>query len=262
MEDFLAKIVDYKRGLLKTKKAFFAGLKKKLEGEEFTRYRLFKKMISRPGQINLIAEIKKASPSAGLLRRSFDLTGIARIYEQSGAAAFSVLTEDKFFLGKPIFVRKVTDDYNLPVLTKDFIIDEGQIYETFYYGSSAVLLIVAILTDAQLKHLMAVASRLDLDCLVEVHDEAELERALKLKADIIGINNRNLKTLKVSLATCEKLIPQIPKGKTIVAESGIKTHQEIQQLAELGAQAVLIGESFLRAPDIGKKVKDVMYGQS
>ena len=258
--DFLEKIVDYKKSLLEAKKAFFASLKKKIQNDKFSRYRIFKEVISKPGKLCLIAEIKKASPSQGVICRHFDVLRIGQIYLDSGADAISVLTEDKYFLGKPMYIREVSQHIKLPVLTKDFIIDEVQIYEAFYLGASAILLIASILSDTQLKFLMQIASDLDLDCLVEVHDEEELERALKAKADIIGINNRNLRDFKVDFNTSLKLIPKIPQGKVIVAESGIKTHDEIKALAGLGANAVLIGETFLKAADISKKIKEVMYG--
>lgn len=261
-EDFLKNIIEHKRGLLKNKKAFFEPLKKKIKKEKFNKYGLFKNAIAKAGQMNLIAELKKSSPSAGVICPAYDLLKIARIYAENGAAALSILTEEKYFLGKPADIKRVSGNLHLPILTKDFIIDEVQIYEAFYNGASAVLLIVAILNDNELKTLLGIASELDLDALVEVHDEKELERALKAKAELIGVNNRNLDTLEVDLSTCHKLIPKIPKGKVIVAESGLKSHQDIAALEKLGAHAVLIGETFLRAEDIGKKMREVMYGYS
>jgi len=139
-------------------------------------------------------------------------------------------------------------------------VHEFQIYEGLFYGASAVLLIVAMLTDKQLKELMKVAHSLGLDCLVEAHDKQEVERAILAKAEIIGVNNRNLQSLKVDLNNCLNLIPQIPKGITIVAESGLQTHEDIRRIQEAGAHAVLIGETFMRSPDIGTKIKEVMYG--
>ncbi|MCB9771222.1 MAG: indole-3-glycerol phosphate synthase TrpC [Candidatus Omnitrophica bacterium] len=256
--DFLKEIVAYKRELLEQKSGYYGALKKNVKTTPHSRYGLFKKAISNPGRVNLIAEIKKASPSVGIIREPFDLNGLARTYKENGAAAISVLTEDKYFLGKPTYVRRVCEEVAMPVLTKDFIIDEHQIYETFCQGSSAVLLIVAILDDALLKDLMQIAADLDMDSLVEVHDEAELQRALKVGADIIGINHRNLATLAIDLSVSEKLVSQIPRGKVIVAESGIKTNEEIKQLQSLGVHAVLIGESFLRSADVGAKVREIM----
>src|SRR3989338_4811863 len=257
-DDFLTKILAYKRSLLKEKKAFFASLKKNLKNDKFSRYHIFKKAISKPGPINLIAEIKKASPSKGVIRENFDLLKIAKIYVDGGAAAISVLTEDKFFLGKIPYVRQISERFSIPVLMKDFIIDDAQVYEAFQFGASAVLLIAAILNDKELKHLTEVAAGLDLDCLIEVHDEKELQRALKAKADMIGINNRDLRTFKVDFKTSERLIPLIPKDKIIVAESGLKTHDEIKKLKELGAHAVLVGETFMQADDIAAKIREIM----
>lgn len=258
--DFLEKIIAHKKKINKDKDPYFAELKKKVGGEKFTSYHIFKKEIAKPGRINLIAEIKKASPSRGLIRDDFEVLNIAKIYKDSGADAFSILTEEKFFLGKPMYINQVSENFSIPILTKDFIIDEGQIWETFTCGTSAILLIAAILTDAELKRLMDVARQIDLDILVEVHDERELDRVLKTDADIIGINNRNLKTFEVDLKTAEKLIPKVPKDKVIVVESGVETHEQVVMFKELGANAVLIGETFMRSPDIAKKVKEVMYG--
>jgi len=260
LDDFLDKIIAYKKGLLKRKKAFFDVLKTHVASTRMTRYGLFKENISRPGQVNLIAEIKKASPSRGLIRPDFHVEPLARVYADNGAAAISVLTENKFFLGRPEYVRRVSECVPLPVLTKDFIIDEAQVYEAFVQGASAVLLIVAILDDAMLEHLLKVASGLDLDCLVEIHQEAELDRALRAGAEIIGINHRDLRTLKIDPEISRRLVPGIPDGKVIVAESGIRTHADIQRLRELGVHAVLVGETFMSAADVGAKVREVMDG--
>ena len=159
-------------------------------------------------------------------------------------------------------MRQISERFSIPVLMKDFIIDEAQVYEAFQFGASAVLLIAAILNDKELKHLTEVAAGLDLDCLIEVHDEKELQRALKAKADMIGINNRDLRTFKVDFKTSERLIPLIPKDKIIVAESGLKTHDEIKKLKELGAHAVLVGETFMQADDIAAKIREIMTGVS
>lgn len=260
-KDFLKEIIDYKKNLLKEKRAYLDGLKRNIDKTSLTRYGLFKQAIARPGKINLIAEIKKASPSQGLIRDDFNVEQLARIYVANGAAALSVLTEDKFFLGKPLYLKKASEVATVPVLRKDFILDEGEIYEAFTFGASALLLIAAILDDATMKRLLETASKLDMDCLVEVHDEAELKRALENGAEIIGINNRNLHTFEVNLKVSERLIPKIPKGKVIVAESGISRHEEVMKLKDLGAHAVLIGETFIRSPDVGKKVREVMEGK-
>lgn len=261
MPEFLPTIVAHKRQVLAQKKDFYAGLRKKAQeataagGSGF-----FKKKISQAGQINLIAEIKKASPSAGVIRKDFNVETIARIYADHKAAAISVLTEDKYFLGKPEDVRTVTKCVNLPVLVKDFIISDGQIYEAKVNGAAAVLLIVAIVGDSELKGLLNIAHEFGLDCLVEVHDEKELDRAIKAGAQIIGVNNRDLKTLDINMKTGERLIPRIPKDRVIVAESGLRTRDDIRRVQDLGAHAVLIGETFMRAADIGRAIKEVMEG--
>lgn len=260
MSDFLKEIIEEKKRLLQTKKAFFSSIKAKLGEGKNTQYHLFKKTISKPDQINLIAEIKKASPSRGMLREEFDILEIAKVYVEHGAAAISVLTEEKYFLGKPMYVNKVSGNFNVPVLAKDFIIDEGQIYEASFNGASAVLLIMAILNDNEFKHLMDVASSLGLDCLVEVHNQGEMKRAVDGGAEILGVNNRDLHTFNVDLRVSEAIIPQIPKGKVVVAESGIKAHKDVLFLKELGANAVLIGETFMLSNNIGTKIKEVMYG--
>lgn len=261
MNDFLDKIIAHKRSLLKRKKAFFDVLKTNVSPTRMTRYGLFKENISRPGQVNLIAEIKRASPSRGVIRPDFDVEQLARVYADNGAAALSVLTENKFFLGRPEYVRRVSETVSVPVLTKDFIIDEAQIYEAFVQGTSAVLLIVAILDDALLEHLLKVAAGLDLDCLVEIHQEDELRRALRAGAEIIGINHRDLRTFEIDLDLSRRLVPGIPAGKVIVAESGIRTYADVQRLWDLGVHAVLIGETFMRASDVGAKVREIMTGR-
>ena len=258
--DFLKTIAKHKTEVLGAKKAYYENLIKNMKPAGQRRYELFKKAISQKGRINLIAEVKKASPSAGLLVEDFNAVKIAGIYIKNNAAAISVLTEDKYFLGKFSYLAKISENAPVPVLMKDFIVHEYQVYEGLYYGASAVLLIVAILSDQQLKGLIKVAHHLGLDCLVEAHDEVEVKRAHSAGAEIIGVNNRNLKNLKVDLNNCLDLIPRIPKGIVIVAESGLKTHEDIRRVQEAGAHAVLIGEVFMRSPDIGAKIKEVMYG--
>ncbi len=260
-EDFLSKIVEHKKSLLKKKKAFFDEWQPEVRKTQISRYGVFRNAISRPGRVCLIAEVKKASPSRGLIRSDFNARELARIYTDNGADALSVLTEEKYFLGKLSYVKKISDEGSLPVLLKDFIIDPVQIYEAFYYGASAVLLIVSILTDEELGLLLKTAHQFDMDCLLEVHQESELARALATGARIIGINNRDLKTFAVDLAVSERLIGQIPRDRIIVVESGIRTHADILRFGRLGAHAVLIGETFMRAPDVGQKVREVMTGE-
>lgn len=259
MPEFLPTILSYKRQLLAQKKDLYAAIRKKAQAVSGPSHS-FKKRIGQRAQMNLIAEIKKASPSAGVLRKDFNIEAIAKIYAGHKAAAISVLTEDKYFLGKPEDVQTVAKCVSLPVLAKDFIISDGQIYEAKVNGAAAILLIVAILGDSELKGLMDIAREFGLDCLAEVHDEKELDRALKAGAEIIGVNNRDLRTLEVNLKTSERLIPRIPQGKVIVAESGLRTHDDIRRVQDLCAHAVLIGETFMRAKDIGQKIDEIMHG--
>ncbi|MBU0468740.1 MAG: indole-3-glycerol phosphate synthase TrpC [Candidatus Omnitrophica bacterium] len=261
-EKFLEEILAYKKELVKSRQAAYAIIKEKLKASEYTRYEIFKKKISEPGRINLIAEIKKASPSKGLIRKDFNCLEIAKAYQENGACAISVLTEDKYFLGDMRYLGDVANNTSVPVLQKDFFVDEGQIYEARVHGASAILLIVAALDDETLKRFIELASSLDIDCLVEVHNEDELARALFADAEIIGINNRNLKTFEVDLGVSERLIGKIPSEKVIVVESGIKTHEDINKFYKLGANAVLIGETFMKEQDIGKKIQEVIYGKS
>lgn len=214
--------------------------------------------LRRQKGVALIAEIKKASPSAGVIRADFDPVRIAGEYEAGGATVLSVLTDKSFFQGQLDYLRQIREVVQLPLLRKDFIIDELQIYEAVAAGADAVLLIAAILDDAQLKAYRQLAGQLKLAALVEVHDERELARALDAGAEIIGINNRNLKTFQVDLATTEKLAVQIPAGKIIVAESGIRTRQDVTRVAAAGVHAILVGESLMRSDNIAGKVKELL----
>ena len=209
--------------------------------------------------IRLIAELKKASPSKGLLCPNFEPAKLARDYETSGAAAISVLTEQKFFQGSLDYlelVKSVTK--NLPVLRKDFIIDRYQLYEARAYGADAALLIVAALTELELKSFIKEANALGLAPLVEVHNLMELYIALESGADLIGINNRDLKTFKVDLETTFQLIKSIPEDKVVVSESGINNRHDLEQLAQAGVDAVLVGESIVTAADPGAKIKELI----
>ncbi len=213
----------------------------------------------RVGTIGLIAEVKKASPSAGVICRDFDPVRIAREYEAAGASCLSVLTDEQFFQGSLDYLRQIRDAVKLPLLRKDFIIDERQILEAIEWGADAILLIVAILTDEQLAKFHALAVDAGLAVLVEVHDEAELERALKISPVLIGVNNRNLKTFQVDLATTENLAPRIVKsGSLLVAESGIHSRADVVRLKQCGAGAILVGESLVKQGDIGAKVRELI----
>lgn len=256
--DFLKKIAAEKKDILSAKAAYYDTLRKNMVPRGLERYGVFKKAISKPGRINLIAEVKKASPSAGVIREDFQAERIAKIYTDHGAAAISVLTEETYFLGKMSYLKKISDGGNLPTLMKDFIVHEYQVYEGAFNGASAVLLIVAMLDDHQIKDLLAAAHALGLDCLVEVHEEKEIDRALKSGAEIIGINNRDLHSLKVDIGNALRMIPRIPKDKVIVAESGLKTREDVLNMQQAGAHAVLIGETFMRADNIGATIKGIM----
>ncbi|SMO52566.1 indole-3-glycerol phosphate synthase [Balnearium lithotrophicum] len=207
----------------------------------------FKEALSKEG-INIIAEVKKASPSKGVIREDFNPVEIAKAYERGGAAAVSVLTDKEFFQGSPRYLVEVAESVNLPVLRKDFIVDEFQIYGAKTLKASSFLLIVSILSDSQLKDFIELGRELGMEPLVETHDEWEVERALKAGAEIVGVNNRDLKTFNVSLSTTLRLLPLIKEeGKIAVSESGIKGKGDIIKLKEAGVDAFLIGETLMRS---------------
>ncbi|MGO8698388.1 MAG: indole-3-glycerol phosphate synthase TrpC [Limisphaerales bacterium] len=216
--------------------------------------------LQRPprGAPALIAEIKKASPSAGVICADFDPVRIARAYEAGGASCLSVLTDESFFQGSLENLRKAREAVKLPLLRKDFIIDERQILESAENGADAILLIVRILSDAQLEHFYRLATEGGLAALVETHDEKELERALAAGANLIGINNRNLDTFVVDLAVTERLAAGLP-DRFVVAESGLHTRTDVERVRRAGAQAVLVGESLMREPaGIAAKIAELV----
>jgi indole-3-glycerol phosphate synthase len=201
------------------------------------------------GEFGLIGEIKKASPSAGVIATEFDPAKIATAYDEAGADCISVLTDEKFFLGHLDYLALVRTRVSRPLLRKDFTLHEVQIYQAALAGADAVLLIVSALSVDELKHLLEVTRDIRIDCLVEVHDEPELDRALGLGCQLIGINNRNLGTFEVDLAVTERLAPKIPDVVTVVSESGIRTEEDVRRIAASGVDAALIGESLMRASD-------------
>jgi len=211
-----------------------------------------------PGELRLIAELKRQSPSRGMIRERFDPVAIAQTYAASGAAALSVLTDAPYFGGSPDVLRDAKQFTDLPVLRKDFILDAYQVHESAWMGADAILLIAAILSPPELRALMRVATAVSLDCLVEVHTARELEQVLDTEAELIGINHRDLRSFTLQPSLSEELIPRIPKDRIVVAESGLHGHDEVQRLGRLGAHAVLIGEAFMEAPDIGAAVKRIM----
>ena len=219
----------------------------------------------RAGPVALIAEVKKASPSAGVICPDFDPVRIAKEYEAAGASCLSVLTDEQFFQGSLDHLRQIRKAVKLPLLRKDFIIDERQILEAIESGADAILLIVAILSEAQLERFHSLAAESGLPVLVEVHDATELERALDIGAELIGVNNRDLKTFKVDLATTERLAhtlvaaeAEILSKKILVAESGIRDRADVERLARCGAKAILVGESLIQTGNIQAKVKELL----
>ncbi len=211
------------------------------------------------GQPAVIAEIKKASPSKGVIREDFDPAAIATSYEQHGAACLSVLTDVDFFQGHADYLQQARAATALPVIRKDFIIDPWQVYEARVMGADCILLIVAALGDAQLLELTLLARELGMDVLVEVHDEAEMLRALDLPTPLVGVNNRNLRTFEVSLDTTLSLLSQVPEDRLLVTESGIHTAADVQKMQAAGVHAFLVGEAFMRQPDPGQALAALFH---
>jgi indole-3-glycerol phosphate synthase len=217
------------------------------------------------GSVALIAEVKKASPAAGIIRADFDPIQIAREYEAAGASCLSVLTDQEFFKGSLDYLKRIREVVKLPLLRKDFIIDERQILEAVKWGADAILLIVAILDDVQLKQFHSLATDAGLAAVVEVHDESELDRALSVGARLIGVNNRNLKIFKVDLATTERLAARLASSQNaagrsplLISESGIRTRADVERLARCGAGAILVGESLMKEANIGEKIAELL----
>jgi indole-3-glycerol phosphate synthase len=205
----------------------------------------------------VIAEVKKGSPSKGVIREDFDPLAIAETYQGNGATCLSVLTDEQFFMGHLSYLGKIREVVNLPLLRKDFICDPYQIYEARVAGADAILLIAAMLDAGQLTEYNALAAELQLDVLLEVHDEPELELALTTGCELIGINNRNLQTFATDLAVTERLLPLIPDSHFVVAESGITCRADILRLQRAGAKGFLVGESLMRDDDIGAKLREL-----
>jgi indole-3-glycerol phosphate synthase len=219
--------------------------------------RALKERIAK-GEIGLVAEIKRASPSAGLIRSDFDPAALARAYTEAGATCLSVLTDAPFFQGDPAHLKAAREASPLPVLRKDFMLDPWQIYESRVLGADCVLLILAALSDHEARELEALARSLDMDVLAEIHDAAELDRALGLETGLIGINNRNLKTMETNIETTVELAPRVPLDRFVVAESGLRTHADLQQLMKAGVYCFLVGEHLMRAPDVGAATRALL----
>jgi indole-3-glycerol phosphate synthase len=222
-----------------------------------TGYRPFKEALIQP-RLSLIAEFKRRSPSGGEISANADVAETVAAYERGGAAAVSVLTEERYFGGTLDDLKLAREAASLPTLRKDFIVDTYQLYEAAVAGADAILLIVAALEDDGLRALYHEAGALDLDCLVEVHDDAELERAIALDAEVIGINNRNLRDLSVRTETTLELMRDVPAGKTVVAESGYETRDQLEELERIGVDAVLIGETLMRSGDPESAVLELL----
>jgi len=256
---FLSDILRQKRSEVSSRKSAARQADYKRRIAELEPARDFAGVLRRPqgAPLRLIAEIKKASPSKGVIRPDFDPVRIAESYRTAGAHALSVLTDRSYFQGDPAFLGEVRKTVALPILQKDFVVDEFQIYEARVLGADAVLLIAAALEEAQLREYLHVASEAGVASLVEVHDEKELARVVET-AQLIGINNRDLATFETDLATTERVMREMPPGRVVVSESGIASRDDVQRLAALGVDALLIGETFMRAPVIEDKVRELM----
>ncbi|MGE4283777.1 MAG: indole-3-glycerol phosphate synthase TrpC [Clostridia bacterium] len=258
----LDKIVAHKKMQIEREKRLITleELKDKTKSTCLPMTRNFYEAINKRGELSIIAEVKKASPSKGILCHDFEPVKIAYTYYQNHIDAISVLTEQEFFMGSDEYLKQIRQNVPIPLLRKDFIIDCWQIYQSRLLGADAILLIVSILSDEQLKKFQIVAGILGMQCLVEVHDEEEVERALKSGANIIGINNRNLKTFETSLSVTKRLIKYRPENVLVVSESGIKDYHDMNELQQMGVDAVLIGETFVGSSNIQQKIDELRAG--
>ncbi|MEW6101727.1 MAG: indole-3-glycerol phosphate synthase TrpC [Candidatus Omnitrophota bacterium] len=256
--DILKEIIQKKKEKILLAKQTFPEEELKERVKQAPDCRPFIEAINKPRQISLIAEIKKASPSKGIIRQDFDLQRICEAYRQADVQAISVLTERDYFGGDLSFINEVKKIVEKPVLRKDFILEPYQIYESRFFGADAVLLIAEALTKDSLSELIELCDSLGLDYIVEAHAQKELKKIIGMKVPVIGINNRDLHTLEVDFKTTEKLFPLIPKDKIVIVESGIKKHQDVLFLKILGVNAVLIGEAFMEAENITARVEEIM----
>ena len=257
MAEFLATITEHVRGQIKARQ-------RQMPLSALRDRRLFNEPVRGLARAltgstrRIIAEVKRASPSKGLIRQDFDAVLVAKDYAAHGASAISVLTEESFFQGSLLYLEQIHDAVSVPLLRKDFMIDPYQVIEAKSYGADAVLLIAALLDWQSMRELRQQATELLLDVLVEVHNEADLDAALRAGASLVGINNRDLKTFEVNIATTDRLAPLLPAGATAVCESGIDSLAQIRHVEELGIHAFLIGESLMRAPEPGKKLEELL----
>lgn len=256
--NILQEIIEYKKVFVQDAKKTRSLLEIQRQASFPRRKYNFKGALKKPGQIALIAEVKKASPSAGLIRADFNHTQIAEEYFAAGAVALSVLTDEKYFQGHLRYLEEIHSRVPLPLLRKDFTIDEYQIYEAALSGAAAILLIVAALSPEQIVQFSQLAKSLSLDVLVEVHNAQELQIALDSGADIIGINNRDLKVMRTDLSISEQLASKIPSGIVKVSESGIYSRNDVEYLRACGIDAILVGESIMKSPDIKSKIGELL----
>lgn len=255
MTGILAEIIEYKREFIKTRKARLPFLELKSMMNAAPPVRDFPAALRKSGECALIAEVKTASPSKGLIR-DVDPISVAMVYEANGASGISVLTDEKYFRGSLERLSLIRRSVLAPLLRKDFIIDPYQLYEARVAGADAVLLIAACLEDGTLRELLDEAENIGLACLVEVHDEYEMDRVSAMPVSLVGINNRDLTTFATSLEVTERLARIAPKDVLLVSESGIFLRSDMERVHTMGAAAVLVGEALMRAPDIGKKVRE------
>lgn len=262
MNDKLAQIIANKREEVAARKTIRIARELALIARETPQPRGFAKSLDTAADqgVALIAEVKKASPSKGVIREDFHPRAAAEAYEKGGAACLSVLTDEQYFQGHDDYLRVARDAVAIPALRKDFTIDPWQVAEARAIGADAVLLILAAVDDDMAQRIEDEALDFQLDLILEVHDEGELERALKLKSPLIGINNRNLKTFETDLATSERLAAMIPAGHVAIAESGINSHADIERLAKHGIRRFLVGESLMRQSDIEAATRELIHG--